>query len=381
MSTSAQMPDSDPLDNNRLSTINFANAYRVITRVQSEFRGLLGNYFDDVALGELECEEQATLRRVWSMWYHFAFCPGLVLQNAEQRCLGRLSNTLHNSRQQLQESFDRLSSSVRIEIKSESVTWSDEPTLWISIDGENAADIYSSFSAVISVIRRVVPSADVTTLEHHLYDFSWRYVAIIPLLRGKSLDGQAWHIYLPILQDGSTDGWWNYMMRNVPSQALTALQIEVWSIPRLDVGANLYKSAISLFLMLAHIRDLGRLPQMDGPGFNLCQAYIVQGVFAIQELCQSCLDCLSNMLAYVNQISPSAIAERPYLMAALNELFDLPEALAPEVGFSAEVELGYDELVNWAYKLEEGNGLAFLAYLHWASDVVSELQFDKTPEC
>jgi len=130
-------------------------------------------------------------------------------------------------------------------------------------------------------------------------------------------------------------------------------------------------------LFAAHIRDFARLPDLDEQGKKELQQYIQRLVAPMNEALQLVLDREVEIGNYFIELLPSDYEKPPNLVAAIEALKALHERVLPTSDFQGQVSMDLEGMVEWANRLETGKQYAFLAYLFWASDIVSMTPFPK----
>ena len=365
----------------RISNFNLANTIQVLPKLHKNFRHLLAQFINDNELESLDGQEHVVYRRVWNLWYLFTSQPDLRLQNAGQESANRFDNTKKRIRNNLKKELRNISSeSLRFQIVSEDTLWGEERGVWIKIDGENPIDVYNSLESVLTVIHQVFLEVKNKDLRHHVIDLNWPLVVIIPLVKGKSLNATAWRISLTVLLSNDEQlelKWWNLALHLIPPDALTELGLTTWTQPRLEVTNKLIASVSQLSLFAAHIRDFARLPDLDEQGKKELQQYIQRLVAPMNEALQLVLDREVEIGNYFIELLPSDYEKPPNLVAAIEALKALHERVLPTSDFQGQVSMDLEGMVEWANRLETGKQYAFLAYLFWASDIVSMTPFPK----
>lgn len=361
-------------DHARRSTMNFADVVRVLPKFQKEFRQLLEHILEPTQLDKLERREQQLFNQVWALWYFFAVHPNQVLQNPQQDSLKRLENAIQEVRKHLRRELKRLSSdTLQIQIASEKILWEDTPALWLTIDGINPVEVYSSVEHVVKAVQKAVHTVEEPVLQQSFLPFHWSSIAIVPLIRGKSLNAEAWHININILTVGEKEEelrWWNLIRQPIPQQAFAESGFEIWNIPRLETGARLSQSVTALSLLVAHIRDLDRIPDADEQGVKQLHEYLQQVQAQITQAYQEIFDSVTAIASVCNELTPSDYENRPNFVAVMQGLSELRGIF---FDFKTEFSLNTQELVEWAPQLEKARNTAFAIYLFWVADVLDEL--------
>jgi hypothetical protein len=365
-----------------LSVLNLGDARKVLPKFQEEFRNLLTQFSEVDGLSNLERLEQATFNELWCSWYFFAFHPNQRFQNATWQCTQQFSNQVREIRNNIRRELRRLSrNGLQISILSEDVLWEEERTLWLVINGENAFDGYNTVEGVVSAIRRAIAAAQNHELRHYAITFTWSNIVIVPLVKGRSLDGTAWRfssILFSVDTGEDTFGRWNFVPVAIPSNAFSQLALSTWTYPRLVVAQKFTGLLFQFSLLVSHLRDFERLPELDEQEQELLQQYIQRLTTPMGETFQAVLDAETEMIDYFNQLSPSEQANRPNLIAVVLGLAELHEQILPTADCSRdgriELTMNLAEVAEWASRLESIQQSVSLMYLFWVSDVLEEAE-------
>lgn len=374
----AQQFNIDLSQQARLSVLNLGDALKALPKFQAEFRNILSQFAEVDELSNLERLEKTIFNDVWCSWYFFAFHPNKRFKNATWKCTQEFSKQVGEIRKNIKRELQRLcQTGLQVSILSEDVLWEEERTLWLVIDGKNVFDVYNTVEGVVSAIRRAIAAARNHELRHYAITFTWSNIVIVPLVKGKSLDGTAWRfssILFSVDRGEDTFGQWNFVPVAIPSNAFSQLALTTWTYPRLLVAQKLRGSFFQLSLLVSHIRDFEKLPERNEQGQELLQQYFQRLITPIGETFQAVLDAEIEMINYFNQLSSSEQANRPNLIAVVQGLAELHEQILPTADCSRDgridLTMNLSEVAAWASRLESIQQSVFLMYLFWVSDVL-----------
>jgi len=261
-----------------------------------------------------------------------------------------------------------------VTIISKDNLWESKPSLWLTVNGKNAVDVYNSVEQVITAIRRALHESKDTELRRYILNFYWPHVVIIPLVQGKSLNTLMWRIPFPVILHEGSDvlslNWWNYVLHSISRDDMTKMGLETWNLPRLEDATTILSSTVQLLLLAGHIRDLKSLPDLDDYGKGLLQEYLQGLADRIGNILQILESATGKIVATFNKIAPTEYAHRPNLIAAVQALQELGRHIVPPAYAQGEAEMSLEQLVGWADQLEKASDDAFLLYLLWASDIL-----------
>ncbi|MEQ9483745.1 hypothetical protein [Coleofasciculus sp. F4-SAH-05] len=378
----AQQANIDLNQQARLSVLNLGDARKALPKLQGEFRSLLSQFVEIHELSNLERLEKALFNDVWCSWYFFAFHPDQRFQNATWQCTQQFSNQVREIRNNIKRELRRLTrTGLQVSILSEDVLWEEERTLWLVINGENVFDVYNTVEEVVSAIRRAIAVSQNHELRHYAITFTWSNIVIVPLVKGKSLDGTARRfssILFSVDRGEDTFGQCNFVPVAIPSNAFSQLELSTWTYPRLLVGQKLTGLLFQLSLLVSHLREFEKLPELNEQGHELLQQYIQRLTSPMGEIFQAVLDTETEMFDYFDQLSPSEQANRPHLNTVVQGLAELHEQILPTADCSRDgriqLAMNLSEVAEWASRLESIQQSVFSMYLFWVSDVLEEAE-------
>ncbi|MEQ9625156.1 hypothetical protein [Coleofasciculus chthonoplastes] len=234
---------------------------------------------------------------------------------------------------------------------------------------------------MVSAIRRAIAVSQNHELRHYAITFTWSNIVIVPLVKGKSLDGTARRfssILFSVDRGEDTFGQCNFVPVAIPSNAFSQLELSTWTYPRLLVGQKLTGLLFQLSLLVSHLREFEKLPELNEQGHELLQQYIQRLTTPMGEIFQAVLDTKTEMIDYFKQLSPSEQANRPHLITAVQGLAELQEQILPTADCSRDgriqLTMNLPEVAEWANRLESIQQSVFLIYLFWVSDVLEEVE-------
>ncbi len=355
-----------------LSTYNFAEALKKLPIFQKEFRELF-SFVNKEALAMLEKQESESLLKIWSLWHQFAFHPGRHFQDPENEVVHKFKNALKQIHRDIKKHFRKLKGSIiNVSVLSESLIWEDSPALWITFDVTDPVKLYESFEAVINALKLAIGVVDHNSLKLYALEFWWPTIAIIPLIRGKSLNKTAWKLNTSILVTGTfgEDNWWNYMQYPIPSGSWDMLGLSSWEHPRLDLVNRFHSATVFFSLFIAHLNDFNRLPELDEESTNLLQNYVLSLSSKVSEMLQLFFDSLTEMLNYFNTLEKDEQESRLYLLEAIKMLADIHNQITAGKEFQGEVKIGLTETKEWISQLKAALGKAEFVRLLWITDIL-----------
>lgn len=374
-----EVADNNDIGNDaRLSIVNLADAVMALPALQAEYRNLLPQFVQNNQLSSLEGEERQVFTEFWRLWYFFAFHPTYQFQNASQECAQRFNNKVREIRNAIRRELQALSfPGLEVGILAEGVLWEDDRTLWLVMDGEDVTEVFSGVENAIAAINRAINRVENTELRHYAIKLTWAYIAIVPRVRRRSLNGTAWRfdsIFFSVEPGSHQFNWWHFVPVPIPSDAYSELSLLTWSAPRLETANKLLALTSELISLLAHMRDFERLPEMDELGSQQAQLYFQDLATPISQVLEAVLDTAAVMVATFDELPQSQRLERPNLIAAMELLVNLHTLLLPtdepQAEGRIEAHMDFASIIEWADRLQEGQHYSLLLYLAWVSDVL-----------
>lgn len=361
----------------RLSVINLADAIKTIPNFQEEFQNLLSQFVGSEKLGELEQREYKAFNEAWKLWYFFASHPARPFKNAAQECSQLFNKKLREIRNNIRKELRAISrEDLQVSILSEDTQWENEPSLWLSINAENAFDIYNVYENVVAAIQQAIANVQESELRRYAIELTWSNIVIVPLAQGKLINNMACRFSsIQFSIDPYHNlSWVNFIPVAIPTDALLQLKLSTYTHPQLGVAQKLMESISQLSLLVSHIRDFERLPEIDEQGHELLQQYIQQ--VPVNDCLQLTLDSASEIASYYNQLSLSEQVKRPNSTLAMQRLIELREQFLPNPEWvgdgTIEATMNLSEIAEWEGRLGIAQESAFLIYLDWMSDVLDE---------
>ena len=360
----------------RLSRINLSDCIKIIPTFQIRFRQTFGQFFEISDLNDLEEQELTAFHAVWCLWYFFSVSPNLTHRKPEIEYVKKIDRMTNNMKKTIRKGLSNISSEdLLISIVSYELFWKDESALWISIDGTNGIDVYNSVEKIFPGIFNSVNNFKDKELVRLIFGIKWPLIIIVPKIQGKCLTDNAWRVDSDTLLWGTNEGklsWWNLVAQYpIPRNALTELNINIWDIPQLEVATRFAQNTYKLSLQLASIKDLERLPELDDLGIIQFKTYVQKLMDDISIAAQTVLDSAAEMMNIFEELSRSDYCNRQNMVESMRALIEMSKYMTPVPNPQGELTLGLKTISEWADKSDEGRKYAIIAYLFWASDVIS----------
>jgi len=262
------------------SIVNFANALKALPHFQTEFRQHFSHLLETNKLVALEKRENAVFLIAWNIWFDFTHHPERVIKKLEPSAnKKRLAYKLEQARQSIRKQFRKLSNEgIEAKIMSECVHWDEQPTLWISYDIQNPIKLHAHRDSVIQALKAGMGTCENDTIEWYAYYFFWQNIAIVPLVKGKSLDKTVYTFSTNLFLFNIVEekNGWHLVPKTLSIQQLEALNLSVWEMPLLDLVKQFRQAIEKLFGIVEHLNDFNRLPELEEQDMALLQFYITE---------------------------------------------------------------------------------------------------------
>lgn len=362
------------VDTAHLSTMNLAAARDSLRTFQAEFRQLLGHRRLPASLEQLEQTEHDLLASIWQYWYFFANRPWHSCANPRTQ----IRNSIALSQRVL---GDRIGSALmgvdrtgRASVMQVSEAWGSTPSIWIRLDVDDPIALYECLQRVLSALATTLAPIDFNDLEYYIIDQSWRYVAILPMIRGRMLAFTAWklHTFGTVRKGTPGEGDpWLYVPQAIPDDVLPRLGIELWQFQDLSLANQLSEQVATLSLMAAQLADLARVPALEEPGLRVVQEELNRRAQLISTALQAAYDTMAAMLDRFNALSTQEIGERGRLQEAIGAITEMAGMIKPTNAETQSHLVTLDQFAEYAKRLEQARSLAEAARLLWVSDVLT----------
>lgn len=359
-----------------LTVYNLADALKNLGEFQTEFHERFAHLLNEASLSRLERAERVAYKQVWNIWFQFAFHPHRLWQRATQESDSRSKSELVEVKRQIKRGLRQLTQrGIRGQIATEDILWNGQPALWMVFDVDSPIDLYSAFEAVFQLVNDAIRSGDYHDLKHYVLGFKWPTILLVPLVRGRSVDQNAWRILTEVASiqhDQQGDDWWRYVPQPIPQGVWEQLGFSVWENERIASVNEFRGTLASLMILLYHVCDFRELPDGDEVGSEILSDYIAKLNSFISEIFQKVIDHMAYMLDYYNTLSEEEQTQRVNLEQAIHILIDSHSSIMPTADFAGELQMDLEGLQDWANRLAEEQRNVETLRLYWLADVMDD---------
>lgn len=225
----------------------------------------------------------------------------------------------------------------------------------------------------MEALREAVSRIANMELRDYLLNFHWPQIIVLPLMRGKSIAGIAWHWHTVTVIKDVPLTWWQVIPVPVPLTVLELLKVSVWQDEQLQLAQSFLNHISDLSIYAAHVRDLTRVPYLDHEGTEQLRAYAQFLGERITDIFQEVVDSYTNLLNQFTQLTPNEQMNRPNLSVSVQLLAELKDDLLPTSDYGDGAVMNFSAMASWADRLIATRERAGLVYLFWITDVVDLL--------
>lgn len=357
-----------------LSTMNLVAARDSLDTFQAEFRRLFGHRGAAVALDQLEHTEHDLIASVWQYWYFFANRSWHSFASPRTQIRNSIALSQLALSEQICTALRGVGGLAHASMLQVARAWDTTPIMWVRLDVDDPMELYNGLQTLLSGLAKTFAPIDFDDIQYHIIDNKWRYIAILPVMRGKMLSFTAWKLHsFGTVRSGTPaeENPWLYVPQAIPDVVLPDLGIELWRLDALSLANQLSEQVATLSLLAAQVADLGRMPDPEEPGWRVIQAELNQRIQPISTALQGAYDTMTVMLDRFNALPTEAMGERGRLQEAIGAIADLATMIKPTDTEDQSHSLTLHQFTEYARRLEQARLLAETVRLLWVSDVLS----------
>jgi hypothetical protein len=263
-----------------LSVFNLTEALEKLSLFQDNFNKLLAEFCDTGELNKLIAQEKEILRQIWRLWYFFAYHPEKKMIHPSRESKAKISHIRQTIRKQLNKKLkNKLSKDIRVSVISETTLWEEDSALWIEVDVSDPLNLTDTRNDILDWVAESIAKAPNSFLREMFLKLNWKYLVIIPLICGKSIDLTAWKIPIwgKLDRKDSEVSWTSLILQSIPKDAVSGLNLQSWNLPKLETGIQMIQ-AITIFQMgQGHLRHINyTLENIDSLGMDILQEYLLR---------------------------------------------------------------------------------------------------------
>ena len=361
-------------DQGRLSTVNLHDSFVALKELQTEFRNRFSRFIPIAELDRLEEKENRLIRELWPLWFQFVFHPKRKKQNAAQEFAKARDETLKRVRREIrrelgslgQEGFSAREAKRDLQHEGEEIPC-------IIIDLNDSTLYWQAIQETITGIQRALHNDSNRSLRYYAIQFWMTRLAIVPLIRGRSLLQSVLILPTYALQSGNAlEKWYLYIPHEIPDEDWAKLRVSLWDRKLFEPAIRFSESVARLSVFAAQAGDLNRLSaNFEDDDSGVIERFVKYQEENIGEHLQQVFDDLDDLLRRHDN-SQISLEERPSLYAALDLLTQMHPNILPSEDYKDEVKMSISTAKDWSERLEQARGQAEHFKLLWIYDVLAQ---------
>lgn len=355
---------------------NLNDAVKKLPHCQRQFSQYLQLFIDEGQLNSLTAEESSILGKLLPLWYFFTHKPKLSTQNALVEFTHKFENKRKEILRNINKGIRKIAprNLVKIELSDSVRFWNGKRAFIILADLKMPYDTLPVVESIVRIIHNAVNKVEDTEIKKIVLEQHYEYFVIVPLIQGKSLDGNTWQFYCHTLPDMDSQdesvSWWNFAPENIPESAMNSLGLSTWTLPRLNTAWNFVKATQELVFYSSHLAEFADLEHLDDAGTAVLQDYVNRLTIKVNTSLQNVFDYALDMINYYNSIPDENKDYRKDLADSIAIVSSLIELMNPAGEESVHMEMDINGIKEWSQLISKTPGLALSAYWHWAADVI-----------
>lgn len=362
----------------RLTMINLTDFCKALSPFQREIERILGERTETQEHHALALRESSDIPNLCFLWHEFLERPGYTKDVAARRSrmqhLAELDTqkTLAYLRQQLDKHLAGISrDGAKFKVLETSARWEANPTLWITCDVCDPGRLVDVSYTLEKCLRKALASCR-SNDDHRLFaDLNWRQIVAVPLVVGKSHRKLAYPYFSSAVHsiDDVGQSAYRHLPLPIPAAAWQQLDLEKWSIPRLQEFCDFADALARLWEQCGHFADFVRFgDDIDDLGAGIAQSYICEVQDDLSAVLQHVLNRCVQIYGEFANLSVEEMRNRPMLVECLSLLTELESKLLPHSEWSGYESVDLQELSAWHGKLTEALGIVWIAEILWTAD-------------
>ncbi|WP_148618749.1 hypothetical protein [Mariniblastus fucicola] len=338
-------------------------------------------------------QETAEIEKTLRSWSHFTFpeevaekpATGSSRKKNKRSSRSRtpvLRDCLRKTRNRVADSLKQLTKhGIYAKVISERVRWEDNSALWISFNVDHPISSLIAIEKMWSCLLEAFKPDRDKIVRAKTIELNWKRIVLVPLVLGKSLEGQA----LPHM-NGVVCGLDEELEANecrlgpmsIPQESLNRLELKCWARhPIWDVFDNFTVAYQALFFHVDHMADFQRCNvELDDLGEEIFKKYLEKEQGRTNPLLQATFDSAAEVFQHFPEIDEDVVSQRSDIFNCMQLIVDMQDSLYPKEGFSEEARLTIDEIAEWRDRMKTGFELLGQARYMWIADSLNLPSFE-----
>jgi hypothetical protein len=314
---------------------------------------------------------------MWQLWYFFANDPEQGWATPMRQVPSRVKLSTGELQDKIEEALDEVSGDgSRVTIVDAGNGWDQAPTLWLHLEIEDPMMLYKVAESTILALQDAIGEIDLHELAYYIIDERWRYIALVPVVRGKMIDSHAWRLFTlgTILGKPSLEAKiWLFMPQYMPDTLREEQQLILWDHHEIALANRLSATTAELSLQAAQLSDFRELPHLSEAGRAVLEFHVSEQATELSSSLESVLSVITAISNEFSQLPAVEPSRRSSLTEAMGGLIELNDLVLPSESYDDEQALTADEMVEYAKRLEQSRPLAEGIRLAMIADALDNL--------
>lgn len=358
----------------RLSFYNLTEALEKLALFQIRFNELLAEFCNPAELHKLEEQESEVIRQIWRLWYFFAFHPERRMQQPSRESKAKIKDIRQTIHKKLNKKLkDKLPRNVQISVIPEEITWEEDSALWITINITDPLNLINIRDKLINCVMDAIATAPGTFLREMFLKLHWKYLIIIPLINGKSMDLTAWKLSLwgRLDRRNLEMSWANFVLQPIPKDAVKKLNLQLWNSPELEIGNQMLQSIIAFQMGLGHIRHISNvLENIDTLGMEILKDYLSKFSKNLSEILNLFLTKLDNIKEEFKRVLEQMPENNLHLEEIVNFVSNTIEAFSLLKDKNEKIILDLANIEDFSERFGSISDASNVIHLVWIQNVL-----------
>jgi hypothetical protein len=311
------------------------------------------------------------------LWFFFVVRPEALWKDPERKSVSEAVASQKTLLERIDKAMGKLDCEGYLVRRLGVVSWDDQPVIWISVDTEDPVKAYTAAVPTLTELRALLFSED--EMLQLMRRASWSDVAIVPLVRGRSLMRQAWRLPLAVLQKTNPAdplGEWNYVLYDIPSDAWSQLGLCAHELPQVDQPKEFLQAYRELLTHAEYIEEITRASELDEG--NTVSRVAQDGSVRLFTAAFHTLEMLLPIIDRIAHAEESSDDVKSLLGTAAGLVKTFSEPFRCAQWLQDRVLPPLAELSEWCKALQELQGVTAQLYIAWICILyaVADVQLD-----
>ena len=299
------------------------------------------------------------------MWHQFAHRPFQTLANPLDNVCHNATNQKKNVDREIRRALTRFSNRNRSAKRLYSeLRWEDSSTLFIQLDINDPTDLHQAFSDLIGILHSQFSGLRYDDLKHYLIREKYERIIVIPTVRGRIINCNAWVLYtlLTILDSRPIEehNWVSYSMHQLPASWIDGLELCTWDLVQIKLADKIHTAFIALMILTSQVSELVDLSEVSDEASELLASHAEKYSRTLSDHLQTFIDGVANAAETWNHLNEQEQERREHLKEALSVIIDVMNIVISSS----------EEMIEYRLDLE-----AMAEYSQGLSQIVNEIEW------